>query len=333
MPIDKLRKAYEKERSIPSDFATGERIRKFLARTGLTQSEFAELMGFSPAALSQFLNGKYSGETIRFRADAHTIMDRHENAEQNRLNRPHYQTRAFLEVRTAAMNALRNGVAYIVDGPPGTEKTESFRRIEREVNTGGAGLVLYVYTRANHSPKQFLTELCAAAGIPNHGLIDQLIRKLRFFLATGRVLLIVDEAQHLGNDALEVLRQLLDLPPYFGVMLGGSHDLTTRLQHWQMEQWRSRVRKSILMTGPTDAECREILRAEYDPDLSDEDCNSIIHACRATSQRVEMVKGKAVTRQFTYTSARDLFSAIEVAQQTMRDTPNDVPASRKESAA
>jgi DNA transposition AAA+ family ATPase len=303
------------------------RLRSFMLRSGLNRTDIAGMLGYHPGTIGRFLDGAYPNDTIEIRAGVKQLIDLHDCADANRLDRPHYKTKAFNEIRAAAFNALRNGSAYIVDGPPGTEKTESFRRIEHEINHSGQGRAVYVYARVAHTPKAFLSECCAAAGIPNTGDIDPLIRKLRFFLGRGRLLLIVDEAQHLAHDGLEVLRQLLDLPPYFGVVLGGSHDLTQRLQHWQMEQWRSRVRKSIFLTGPTDAECRTILRAELG-ELSDAECAEVIRDCKVNGQRVEMQRGKAVTKTYTYTSARDLFGAIEHAQQSLT-----LVSEQKESAA
>ncbi len=332
---NRRRKADLAKLNLPSDVEMIERLRAFVLRSGLTLVDVGTMAGVHPSNIGRFLSGIYGSDTIEIRAAVKELIDTHESVEQNRLGRKHYRTGAFDEIQAAAWSALRNGTAYIVDGPPGTEKTESFRRVEHKINTSGEGRAVYVYARVGHTPKPFLSEVCAAAGIPNTGHIDPLIRKLRFFLGHGRILLIVDEAQHLGNEGLEVLRQLLDLPPYFGVMLGGSHDLTQRLQHWQMEQWRSRVRKTIFLTGPTKAEARSILRAELG-DLDDDLCDATIADCKAVAERVEMVRGKPVRQQFTYTSIRDLFGAIEVAQQTLTPNLTLVPPARpaeKESAA
>jgi hypothetical protein len=94
------------------------------------------------------------------------------------------------------------------------------------------------------------------------------------------VLFVVDEAQHLEHKCLEVLRQLLEQYDFVAV-LGGSHDLTQRLSHWQMEQWRSRVRKTLYLNGPSEPECRAIIRAELEPLLGphgDQDCDALINA-------------------------------------------------------
>jgi hypothetical protein len=163
----------------------------------------------------------------------------------------------------------------------------------------------------DHSPQSFLVEACTEAGIPNRGSIDQLIRKLRFFLGGNRTLLIVDEAQHLGLNGLEVLRQLLDTPPYFGVVLGGSHDLSMRLRDWRMEQWRSRLRRSHMLTGLAVGDAERILAGELGP-MHASDVKVVIEGAT-----VEAVRNK---KPFRYISARNLFFAIEDARAAIDES-------------
>ena len=320
---------------LPSDEEMQKRIRVFLQRSGMVPVEFAEQIGYANSSLGLFLHGQYdsnhpsSANTRAIRAAAKEFLDMYEVAEPVQTQKPVHRTASFEDVCASALKALQQGSAYLVDGPPGTEKTFSLRHIVRQINESKEGRAVYVYARVDHSPWCFLREVCAAAGIPARGQIDQLIRKLRFFLGGGRTLLVVDEAQHLCHRGLEILRQLLDLPPFFGVLLAGSHDLTQRLSHWQMEQWRSRLRKTLYLNGPSVAECRAIIRAELGPH-TDAECDDLISGCHATASRSQTnADGKLVARKFQYLSARDLFFTIETIQQQMHaaETP------RKESAA
>jgi Cdc6-like AAA superfamily ATPase len=310
--------------TLPSEEEMRSRVRSFLLRSGLNHAEFCDIIGYSSSAFGQFLSGRYDSHhatevnTLNLRAACKEYMDLHEINESFMLAGPHYATAGFEEVRRAALNALRRGTAYLVDGPPGTEKTHSLRRVEHEVRERGLGRFVYVYARVNHSPGAFLQECCCAAGVPNRGSIDQLLRKLRFFLGKGRTVLAIDEAQHLDHAGLEVLRQLLDLPPHFGVILAGSHDLSQRLSHWTMEQWRSRLRKTIYLNGPSRTEARRILRKELGG-LSDADCDATIDSCTARAVRVKVVRGKGIDEPFEYTSARDLFGAIERVQESLAE--------------
>jgi DNA transposition AAA+ family ATPase len=123
--------------------------------------------------------------------------------------------------------------------------------------------------------------------------------------AQKRALLVVDEAQHLPAETLEIIRHLLDEPPHFGVVLCGSDDLAARLRHWQMERWRSRIRRAHLLVGLSNSEAAKILKAELGL-TSREDLDETISDAMVTAQR----EGK----EFKYISARNLFFAIDDAR-------------------
>jgi DNA transposition AAA+ family ATPase len=338
MALTAKRKAELARMTLPSEDSLRERIRLFQARAGINNNDFAQLIGYSHSAVSLFMLGLYGSNhpkaqnSLALRAAAKQYMDLHDVDNNIALRGRHYKTASSIEVREAALNALQKGTAYLVDGPPGTEKSWSLLQVQREINESGLGRAIYVYARVNHSPQSFLAECCAAAGIVNsRGTpIDMMLRKLRFFLGKGRTLLEIDEGQHLDHAGLEVLRQLLDLPPYFGVIIGGSHDLTQRLSHWQMEQWRSRLRKTLYLNGPTAAEARMILRSELG-EMTDADCDETIASCKARAQRIELVDGKQVNRTFSYISARDLFGAIERVKE--RFAPASIHAQGQKAGA
>jgi type II secretory pathway predicted ATPase ExeA len=81
------------------------------------------------------------------------------------------------------------------------------------------------------------------------GHIDRILANLREHFHVRRVLLIIDEAQHLDLDCLEVIRELLDQPPYFSLLLAGSHDLYTKFDAHSatLEQWNSRITEKVAL--------------------------------------------------------------------------------------
>jgi type II secretory pathway predicted ATPase ExeA len=349
MALSSARKQELAVMSLPSDKETIRRAIAFQQRAGLTGHEFSQAIGYSINSLHVYLGGHYgealsedhdgSRNTLNIRAALKEYMDLWEGAQPLTEHRAPHRTREFLAVQDCCQSALETGAAYVIDGPPGTQKTFSLRHAEQEINARGDGSrAIYIYARVNHTPLSFLREICNTTGVSGRGNIDQVLRKLRFFLGQGRILLAIDEAQHLGHDALEVLRQLLDLPPYFGVVMGGSFDLTQRLSHWQMEQWRSRLRDTLKLSGPTAEEARNILRSEIEPlcgTLSKEQVEETIGQCRVTGKRLQKSGDKLVTREFAYISARDLFFGIEDFRRLQQKAARTGRASaqKKESAA
>ena len=83
----------------------------------------------------------------------------------------------------------------------------------------------YVYCPSKVTRLSLLKLVAQAAGTPSTGDCQRVIRNLRFDLAHRRVLLVFDEAQHLDVECLETVRELYDLPPHFGLLFAGNHQL------------------------------------------------------------------------------------------------------------
>jgi hypothetical protein len=320
--LDK-RRPFLESLGLPDDVDTIRRARAFMLRSGLTTGEFSDIAGINPSSFRVYLSGHYAGlksnipesNSLAMRAALKEMMDVHEIKHLPKVANRHYDTGEYDAIRESMWSALREGTAFLVDGPPGTQKTYSFRRVADDINQSGEGRAVYVYARVEHGPHSFLVEACTEAGIPNRGNIDQLIRKLRYFLGGQRALLIVDEAQHLGMNGLEVLRQLLDTPPFFGVALGGSHDLSLRLGNWQMEQWHSRLRRTHLLTGLSRSEASMILQAELGGRL---DAQEVAESIQDAT--VSAIRDK---RKFEYISARNLFFAIQDVRKVLNATQQE----------
>ena len=325
MPLAAIRRQRLQALGLPDDAEMIRRARAFALRAGLTYGEMADMAALNRNSFGVWMSGNYDrhhavdSNTLVIRAAIKQVMDRHEIEAVAPGAGPHYATAEFDKVRKSMWSALRQSTAFLIDGPPGTQKTYTFRTVAAEINASGEGRAVYVYARVDHAPAAFLTEACTEAGIPNRGNIGQLMRKLRFFLGSQKALLIIDEAQHLPFTTLEILRQLLDTPPFFGVMLAGSHDLSVRLRNWQMEQWRSRLRRSHLLVGLSEDEARHILMSELGR-LSKSDVADAIQGAS-----VEAVRN---SKPFRYISARNLFFAIEDARAAVQEN-----AVRKEAIA
>lgn len=321
--IPKERKAELVAMGLPSDQDTIRRARAFVLRAGLTLAELADMAALNQNSLRVYLSGSYcahngaDSNTLSVRAALKQVMDRHEIAHTPPAAGAHHETREYSAIRRSMLECLSQGTACLVDGPPGTQKTYTFRRVAEEINRGHQGRAVYVYTDDRMSPQSFLIECCIQAGIPSRGHIQQLLRKLAFFLGAQRTLFVVDEVQHLDVHGMEILRHLLDTPPYFGVALGGSHEVSLRLKDWRMEQWRSRLRRAHQLSGLSGAEARKILAAELG-ELDAEDAAAAI--ADAT------VKAVRERKEFSYISARNLFFAIEGAKSA-------IDRSRKEAIA
>jgi len=118
-------------------------------------------------------------------------------------------------------------------------------------------------------PTQMMKEVAIACGSSSTGDKTRIARNLAFEYRSRRVLLVVDEAQHLSYACLETLRRLLDRPPYFSLLLAGSYDLKRILDRdsARLEQLNSRIIRKVLLPGVTVEEAEGIIRREASEEL------------------------------------------------------------------
>jgi type II secretory pathway predicted ATPase ExeA len=124
---------------------------------------------------------------------------------------------------------------------------------------------------------------------------------MRFDLRGRRSLLCFDEAQHLDNQCLEIIRELFDQPPHCALLFAGSHNLKQIFQQVELEQWRSRLHAGKALPGISDEEAEQIIRGE----LGNQPQKKIA-ALIESAKVADPVQG----RDFNYISARKLFWGV-----------------------
>ena len=315
---------------LPTDAVVRPRLERWLVQTGRTDADVAGMIAkpdgcsYSRAAVNLYRLGRYPGaeneaNTRAIRAALVELLDANPTVMERRQSGETHDTEARRKVHRAFRNALQHAWAYRIDGAPGTQKTHLLLsecaelEAEESGKNGRARRALYVRCRPRMSRRDLLAEISLAAGIFARGEIGQMIRRVRhhFFSRGARTLLVLDEAQQLDNYGLETLREFMDEPPYFGLLLAGSHDLGHRFL--QLEQWDSRIENTVTLTGPTAEELRKIWTKEVGP-LNEKGFKMLEAFCRVRDRR----KSKDAPDAF-YFSARKLFFAIKQKRQAKGD--------------
>jgi DNA transposition AAA+ family ATPase len=152
-------------------------------------------------------------------------------------------------------------------GPPGIGKSfaieEFIDRIEKQDNPDKAE-VLWVTAHSASTPKSLMAALCLQSGIPHHGTASVLAESLVRKLETGHYLIIVDEANHLNIEAMELVRYVHD-SGHLGVVLIGTlrlYEIFTdgRRPASELQQLWSRVGTCELLPGLTEYEARQMIQ-------------------------------------------------------------------------
>jgi Cdc6-like AAA superfamily ATPase len=305
--------------NLPGDPAVRQRLTRWMAQTGWNDQDVADKIAridgraYARSTVNHFRNGRYSELNAdgSNRALIHalvSLMDANPTVNERILDGKTYPTESYKKLRRAFRNALDRGWSYCIDGAPGTQKTRLLLALAAEIEAQDAGKngdgrrVLYVRCRPKMSRMDLLVEILVAGGMPpRRSYIGQSMRRLRHGFATRRVLLVLDEAQDLDDYALNTIRELLDEPPYFGLIFAGTHDLKARFHMLENERLRSRQRNFIELQGLTRDEVKEIWESEVGR-LSAEQFEKLVEYCTVLDHR---------RKGATYLSARQLFFAIE----------------------
>jgi type II secretory pathway predicted ATPase ExeA len=305
---------------LPGDGIVRERLARWMAQTGWNDQDVADRIAridgraYARATVNQFRNGRYcshhpaEGNDRALVAALVSLMDANPTINERILDGKTYPTESYKKLRRAFRNALDRGWSYCVDGASGTQKTRVLLALAAEIEAedasknGSGRRVLYVRCRPKMSRMDLLTEILVSGGMPGRRMyIGQSLRRLRHNFASRRVLLVLDEAQDLDDAALNTVRELLDEPPYFGLIFAGTHDLKARFNLLENERLRSRQRKFIELEGLTGDEVKEIWESEIGR-LSAERFTKLSEFCTVVDYRRQ---GR------TYLSARQLFFAID----------------------
>ncbi len=332
---------------LPGEREMCARVEIFMLRSGFTITDLANEIGYSPVSLSLLLNGRYN---LHWERDANTrllrakLLDFLNSAKFPEANPKGklYLTNAHKLIEKAFHRALNyradnHAWAFCFDGPPGTLKSTTAellvrKHMEAEASKNGHGSrAYYIYCGDHNSPQELLKNIAVEVGVSARGYIDQLIKKIQFKLADRHAVFIFDEAQHLPKDTIERIRQLLDRPPYIGMLFLGSHDLQKTFSSLHMEQWRRRLVETVFLPGLTRAEAEEIILSEFgftpkrkqiDGLIEDSivpDDRRPVGAASDGQRRYEYERVYCGRRYEAYLSAGALFAAIEQAKIELKE--------------
>ena len=249
-----------------------ERAYKYLAHTGLSVPELANRVGYGKSSLSFFLAGTYdkvAGTTAILRKKLNDFMDTHTALPSFEIPGELYETENVQTIQETFEKLLPKPVAYMIYAPPGSQKSFVLEHMvarlnATEISKPAGRRAFYIYSRIGIRPLDLIRRVCIASGCRSALSIDSMLTNLRFSFRNHRVVLVVDEAQHLSIECFEILRELLDRPPYFSLLFAGSHDLKKKFDEFSatLEQWNSRIISNVRLPGLAKKEAAGIIERE-----------------------------------------------------------------------
>jgi hypothetical protein len=245
----------------------------YLQRTGLTQAEFARRIQYAHKTLRMFLSDKWyhvAGNSDYICRAINRYIGTHPIAPMTQPFGELYSTANVRSMRESFQQLLRRPAARLVYGAPGKQKSFALEYLVAELNRVEAAkreplqAAFYLYAIAQATPSQVMKAAAIACGSSSAGDRMRIAHNLAHDFEGRRVVLVVDEAQHLSINAFETLRILLDRPPHFSLLFSGSHDLKQIFDKWSavLEQWNSRLLEKVCLPGVSIEEAEGIAGRE-----------------------------------------------------------------------
>ncbi|HAX5101919.1 TPA: AAA family ATPase [Escherichia coli] len=200
-----------------SDIRAG--LRTLVENEEATFKQIALESGLSTGTISSFINDKYSGDNERVSQMLHRWLKKYHAVAELPEPPRFVETQTVKQIWTSMRFASLTESIAVICGNPGVGKTEAAREYRRTNNN----VWMITITPSCASVLECLTELAFELGMNDAPRRKgPLSRALRRRLEGTQGLVIIDEADHLGDEVLEELRLLQELA-CIGLVLMGNH--------------------------------------------------------------------------------------------------------------
>ncbi len=243
------------------------RVRSEMARLKISQSAASKEIGISPAALTQVLNGTYAADPTSQYEKLERWLEQKAQAAVLRNTLPlapdFIPTPTATRIISALSYAQLAGDMAMIYGGAGLGKTLALKHFQSEINN----VFVATMSPATVRVAAALEAICIALGTksPPYGALRMHREACRRLNGSGG-LLIIDEAQHLSESALDAIRAIHD-ETGIGIALVGNESLYSRMvgsshaAHRNLDRLHSRIGKRLPLRRPTAADVEEIAAA------------------------------------------------------------------------
>ena len=238
-----------------------EKLELAMSKYGISQSRMAKEAGYSPSALSDYRNGKYTGNIEAIEDAIVKAVGRLERA--NALKKvPIVETEALTQMTNAiAMAHTECDIALIIADAGSGKSTAAAWYCKENPRTA---VLIEVVKGMNH--RILVQEIAAQLGIDYfRTTLQELIGSITRTLADKNMVVILDEADYLRDDALEFSRRLVYDLGKSGLVLIGKPEfrgkiLNLRNDHRQLE---SRIGVYLPLDGLSLKDARKIAKSVW----------------------------------------------------------------------
>lgn len=211
--------------------ALRDEVRILMEQDGLKQTEIAKESGIAYGTFTPWLGGTYPGDNNRIARIVANWLETRRERKRTRAILPESPSFVLTETAQNIFNILSFAQTApdfgVVVGAPGIGKTKTILEYQRR----SPNVFLVTGEPTLSSPHNLLAAIAIEAGVEEkrNAMIS---RAIGARLRGAAALIVVDEAQHLSNQAFDQLRALHDLSGC-GIVAAGNESALRRLQGGQ----------------------------------------------------------------------------------------------------
>jgi DNA transposition AAA+ family ATPase len=262
-----------------------EQLQEYLKKTGVSAASVARDIGYSPSAVSQWLSGKYQGNIT----DLENGIQGYLSLQSERIALKAIDI-SFVPTQNAriAFGMLRRAQIdhkiVLITSESGYGKTEAVKEYARRTPNA-----ILIETDSTFSSKILISFLHKQLGYSGHGTKFSMMQELIGVLDSSNRLIIIDEADRLGYESLELLRRLHDKTK-IGMALVGAPVLVENIRGSKGEfaQLYTRVSGHAQLKPISHDDAIQIIR-EYIPAATDESCDAYYSFCQKCARTLYML--------------------------------------------
>lgn len=258
-------------------------LKDHMAARKISQSDIARALGISAAAVNQYLQGKYAGNSDNIDVKAAAYLQREaDKAREKKLDIAYVDIPSARRAAQLIKIAHQEGEAVVLYGQAGLGKTRALK----EYRAANPDAIL-IETDPGYTAKELLRDIAGKINVDTRGSLHDLSEAIIAKLAdTGR-LIMVDEAELLPLRALECLRRIHDKAG-IGLVLAGMPRLLINLRgkRGELVQLYSRVGFALnLGDALEDSEMHQIAQSVF-ADADADALAEMVAASRGNTRRL-----------------------------------------------
>ncbi len=231
-------------------------LQNYIDEHDLSSTSVARAINYSGSVISQWLAGKYTGDTAKVDDAVKAFLQRqHEKKAAPKESIPFIFTSTAKKAHEVARMSHLDGEIGVICSDAGYGKSRAMVEYAKK-NRG----VIYIEADLSYNAKVLFSTLHKRIGKNGQGTLHEMKEDIIMELAdTGRMI-IIDQAEYLPHRALDLIRTIYDRA-HIGIVLVGLKNLVANLQgrHGQFAYLSSRVDNRVELAPLTPKDSQEIV--------------------------------------------------------------------------